>query len=68
MNVLIIEDEKPSARRLQRMLEKLNVPVDVMLHSVEESIEWFSNNRASRSNFSRYSTKRRSVVSKFLIR
>lgn len=44
MNVLIIEDEKPSARRLQRMLEKLNVSVDVMLHSVEESIEWFSNN------------------------
>ncbi len=44
MNVLIIEDEKPSARRLQRMLEKLDVAVNVMLHSVEESIEWFANN------------------------
>ncbi|GEQ85909.1 DNA-binding response regulator [Patiriisocius marinistellae] len=44
MNVLIIEDEKPSARRLQRMLERLDVTVNIMLHSVEESIEWFQNN------------------------
>jgi DNA-binding LytR/AlgR family response regulator len=44
MNVLIIEDEKPSARRLQRMLEKLNVSVDQMLHNVEEAVNWFSNN------------------------
>ncbi|OAB78872.1 LytR/AlgR family response regulator transcription factor [Cochleicola gelatinilyticus] len=44
MNVLIIEDEKPSARRLQRMLEALNVTTDKMLHSVEEAIEWFQNN------------------------
>lgn len=44
MSVIIIEDERPSARRLQRMLEKFSVKVDVMLHSVEESIEWFLNN------------------------
>ncbi|PQB04631.1 LytR/AlgR family response regulator transcription factor [Aureitalea marina] len=44
MKVLIIEDEKPSARRLQRMLERHGVAVDQMLHSVEESIEWFANN------------------------
>jgi two-component system response regulator LytT len=44
MKVIIIEDEKPSARRLQRLLEVLNVKTDVMLHSVEESIEWFNNN------------------------
>ena len=44
MEVLIIEDEKPSARRLKRMLEKLDVTVKHTLHSVEESIEWFSNN------------------------
>ena len=44
MNVLIIEDERPSARRLKRMLERLEVTVNVMLHSVEESIEWFANN------------------------
>lgn len=44
MNVLIIEDEKPSARYLQRMLEKQNVQVSQMLHSVGESVEWFRNN------------------------
>jgi len=44
MNVIIIEDEKPSARRLQRMLAVLNVEANTMLHSVEESIEWFKNN------------------------
>jgi len=44
MNVLIIEDEKPSARRLKRMLEKLDVQVNHLLHSVEESVDWFQNN------------------------
>lgn len=41
MNVLIIEDEKPSARRLKRMLDHLGVGVQEMLHSVEEAIAWF---------------------------
>ncbi|MCB7479985.1 LytR/AlgR family response regulator transcription factor [Christiangramia sediminis] len=44
MKVIIIEDEKPAARRLQRMLSKLGIETDTMLHSVAESIEWFSNN------------------------
>ena len=44
MNVIIIEDEKPSARRLQRMLSSLDVEAQTMLHSVEESLEWFQNN------------------------
>ena len=44
MITLIIEDEKPAARLLQRKLEKLDVTVETMLHSVEESVEWFSNN------------------------
>jgi len=44
MNIIIIEDEKPSARRLQRMLNNLDIVVETMLHSVEESIEWFQNN------------------------
>lgn len=44
MTTIIIEDEKPAARLLQRKLEKLNIQVEVMLHSVEESIEWFSKN------------------------
>ncbi len=44
MKVIIIEDERPSARRLNRMLEKMNIQVDQMLHSVEESIAWFKSN------------------------
>ena len=44
MTTIIIEDEKPAARLLQRKLEKLNVKVGVMLHSVAEAIDWFSNN------------------------
>src|SRR5690606_40903116 len=44
MNVIIIEDEKPSARRLNRMLEAMDVKVHTMLHSVKEAVEWFQNN------------------------
>jgi len=44
MRVIIIEDEKPSARRLKRMIEEQQLEVEVMLHSVEESLEWFQNN------------------------
>lgn len=44
MTTIIIEDEKPAARMLQRKLEKLNIPVQVMLHSVREAIEWFQQN------------------------
>ncbi|WP_027124718.1 LytR/AlgR family response regulator transcription factor [Gelidibacter mesophilus] len=45
MNVIIIEDEKPSARRLQRMLGNLMIEAHTMLHSVEESIAWFIENK-----------------------
>lgn len=45
MNVLIIEDEKPAARLLQRKLQKLGLEAGTMLHSVEEAIGWFSENR-----------------------
>ena len=44
MNVIIIEDEKPSARRLQRMLNNLGIEVNTLLHSVKESVDWFENN------------------------
>lgn len=44
MNVLIIEDEKPAARRLSRMLADLTIEVQQMLHSVEESLNWLQNN------------------------
>ena len=45
MKVLIIEDEKPAARRLNRMLTKLDLTVITMLHSVEEAINWFTSNQ-----------------------
>lgn len=45
MNVIIIEDEKPAARRLSRLLEKQNITVSVMLHSVAEAKSWFSENK-----------------------
>lgn len=44
MNVIIIEDEKPAARMLQRKLQKLGLEAGTMLHSVEESLQWFANN------------------------
>jgi len=44
MKVVIIEDEKPAARRLSRMLVDLNIEVQEMLHSVEESLNWLQNN------------------------
>ena len=44
MNIIIIEDEKPAARLLQRKVEKMGLEVNHMLHSVEQSIAWFQNN------------------------
>tara|TARA_R110001583_G_scaffold46653_5_gene146224 strand:+ start:295 stop:1050 length:756 start_codon:yes stop_codon:yes gene_type:complete len=44
MRTIIIEDEKPSARRLSRQLAELGVQTSTMLHSVEESIAWFQEN------------------------
>lgn len=44
MKVVIIEDEKPAARRLSRMLGEFGIDPIAMLHSVEESINWFSKN------------------------
>lgn len=44
LNIIIIEDEKPAARLLQRKIEKLGYGITTLLHSVEESLEWFQNN------------------------
>ncbi|WP_428225434.1 LytR/AlgR family response regulator transcription factor [Flavobacterium sp.] len=44
MNIIIIEDEKPAARLLQRKVEKLGLQVNQLLHSVEDALEWFQNN------------------------
>lgn len=44
MKVVIVEDEKPAARRLQRMLAEQGIAAEVMLHSVEEAVNWFHDN------------------------
>lgn len=44
LTIIIIEDEKPAARLLQRKIEKLGYSVNQLLHSVEESLLWFQNN------------------------
>ena len=44
MNIIIIEDEKPAARLLQRKVEKLGFSINQLLHSVEEAVLWFKSN------------------------
>ena len=44
MKVVIIEDEKPAARRLSRMLNEIGIEPLTMLHSVEEAVNWFYTN------------------------
>ncbi|HKJ05949.1 MAG TPA: LytTR family DNA-binding domain-containing protein [Flavobacteriaceae bacterium] len=44
MKVVIIEDEKPAARRLSRMLNDIGLHPIAMLHTVSEAIDWFLNN------------------------
>jgi len=45
MKVVIVEDEKPAARRLSRMLTEIGIEPMVMLHSVEEAVNWFFTNK-----------------------
>jgi len=44
MVVVIVEDEKPAARLLQRKVEKLGLQVSTILHSVSQAIAWFKSN------------------------
>ena len=45
IKTLIIEDEKPAARKLERLLSLFpELELVATLHSVEEGIEWFQNN------------------------
>ena len=39
------------------MLQSLDLKAEVMLHSVEESIDWFQNNEHPDLNISRHSIK-----------
>lgn len=43
-DIIIIEDEKPAARRLQRMLSRFGISAHTMLHSVAEAVTWFDEN------------------------
>lgn len=45
MKVLIIEDEKPAARKLERMLNKKDIFPLCTLHTVKDAINWFRNNQ-----------------------
>lgn len=45
MRIIIIEDEKPAARLLQRKVEKLGLHIETLLHSVEEALQWFNSNQ-----------------------
>lgn len=45
MKVVIIEDEKPAARRLIRMLEEFDVEVVCILNSVGSSVRWLKENK-----------------------
>ena len=45
MNVVLIEDEKPAARRLSRMLNEIGIEPIAMLHSIEEAVHWFYANK-----------------------
>ncbi|MCL7988603.1 LytTR family DNA-binding domain-containing protein [Sphingobacterium sp. lm-10] len=46
MHFLIIEDEKPAARLLQRKLEKAGYPQVNLVHSVAEADAWLAANQA----------------------
>lgn len=44
MNCIIIEDEKPAARYLMRLLQKQGLEPKAVLNSVKESIQWLKEN------------------------
>lgn len=53
MKVVIIEDEKPAARKLERMLGQFpEFQLGATLHSVEEAVEWFCKNEHPKLIFS----------------
>ena len=45
MKAIIIEDELPSARRLERLLQDFNIEIVATLNSVKSSILWFQKNQ-----------------------
>ncbi len=45
MKAIIIEDELPSARRLERLLQDFEIEILTNLNSIESSVKWFKNNK-----------------------
>lgn len=53
INTVIIEDEKPAARKLERMIRAIpGLELAAVLHSVEESVAYFKQNRHPQLIFS----------------
>jgi len=48
MNILIVEDEIPAARQLERLIAQLDKPYNILAHvqSVSESVNWLKNHDA----------------------
>ena len=48
INILIIEDEEPAAKRLHKMLQELDPSINVLQHivSVSTSVEWLKTHDA----------------------
>ncbi|MFA8435062.1 MAG: LytR/AlgR family response regulator transcription factor [Marinifilaceae bacterium] len=44
LKVVLVEDEKPAARRLERMLKAEGITTIATLHSIAAAIEWFAQN------------------------
>jgi DNA-binding LytR/AlgR family response regulator len=42
-SIVIVEDEKLAARRLERLLNGFQYKVEQKLHSVEQAVDWFQN-------------------------
>ena len=47
MNIVIIEDEKLAADKLERQLKKIDESINVMarLESISESVDWLAENK-----------------------
>ncbi|KQT24816.1 LytTR family transcriptional regulator [Chryseobacterium sp. Leaf405] len=53
MKTVIIEDEKPASRKIERMLNEFpDIEIVAKIESVEEGVEWFSNNEHPQLIFS----------------
>ncbi|WP_082505013.1 LytR/AlgR family response regulator transcription factor [Chryseobacterium sp. Leaf405] len=53
IKTVIIEDEKPASRKIERMLNEFpDIEIVAKIESVEEGVEWFSNNEHPQLIFS----------------